>query len=674
MKVSAPDLIGVSRDILGRGKSFRFEARGRSMAPFIRDGDILEVTPVGARIIRCSDVIFYHVDQARAVAHRVIRVGSDDQKSVFITRGDAQEGAGEKVVPDQVLGIVSAIERNGKRRVLGRPWHKPVYVLYRPVFSCVVIARRWTARIVSGVQGIRVYRFLARRFLIRDVSYRWQPDEDSVVSLVAKEKGRGIGTLSLHKGAPGEVWGISSMWVYWRFRGLGIGERLTEVACHRAALQGAAEIQLHVFNDNRRALGLYRKLGFTVVSEVATIDAQRVVAGSHRQRFLMRKSLDPFPEKRPVSCEQLLISLARSTLRFESLVEPPACGWPEFFEAACRQRVAPLVSKVLEGIEGRTCVPEETRALFRNSYLVTAGRYAALSARFQKVFQTLSREDIEFIVFKGPVLAETVYRDPGVRSMTDVDILIHHRDLTRAHHCLKGLGYEAGISDKTVSRLRPNPYHNSLLYHNPEKALVHLYWHPINLCLGSRASFEGFPVDSLWERAEDAEIAGYRIRTFGPADTFVYLCLHAFLHGFTPLILLFDLDAVARGKDVSFWHDVVARAQEFGWQRHVYHALTILKGRDFSVEGIPSFVWDRLKPERISYFERAFIATALGCRSTGVFGRLRWALFGMQPGFLARVRFLLQNIFVPRIDMAVVRQKDPSCISIREYLRRLVTS
>ena len=687
MKVSAADLIDVGRDILQRGKSFRFEARGRSMVPFIRDGDVLEVEPIDARAIRFADVIFYHVDEAHAVAHRVIKRGLQDHQPVFVARGDAQVGAGERFSSDQVLGRVSAVERNGKRRVLKGPLHKSAYALYRMVFPFFVNGRRLAAYFVSGIQGIRGYRLLNRRLTRPDIRYRWQPDEDSVSSLVGEGQGRVIATLSLHHGAGpdpsstdpagafDEGWWISSMWVHWRYRGLGIGRRLTESACQYAASQGATEVKLHVFNDNKPALRLYQRAGFTARSQVATADEHRVVPGRHRQRLLMGKELRPFIANRPVSCEQLLVSLSRSTQVFEDLPLPPACGWPEFFEAARRQRLAPLVSKVLEAAADKVSLPEPTRALFRNSYLVTASRYAALSVHFQEVFRALEQEGIDFIVFKGPVLAETVYRDPGVRPMTDVDILVRHHDLMRAHRLLRGLGYKVGLSDESVAALRPNPYHNSLLYSDPEggKGLVHLYWHLVNLYLGPRAVFEEIPMEGFWQRAERVETAGHRVRTLDPADTFAYLCLHAFLHGFTPLILLFDLDAVRRGKDSSFWQDVVERAEELGWQRYVYHALTVLRDWGLPVEDIPSFVWDRLKPERISCFERAFIAAALRRRPAGLFGRLSWALLGVQPGILARARFLLHNVFIPKIDMAVVRQKDPSRLTWRDTARRLLS-
>ena len=46
LHVPAEDFTGLAEEILGRGKQFRFRARGASMSPFITDGDTLVVAPL----------------------------------------------------------------------------------------------------------------------------------------------------------------------------------------------------------------------------------------------------------------------------------------------------------------------------------------------------------------------------------------------------------------------------------------------------------------------------------------------------------------------------------------------------------------------------------------------------------------------------------------------------
>jgi ribosomal protein S18 acetylase RimI-like enzyme len=87
---------------------------------------------------------------------------------------------------------------------------------------------------------------------------------------------------------------------YWLFslcvrphwQGLGIGERLSQAVIAQAATEGAQTLDLLVFEDNARAIGLYRKLGFALHTNPdlePELECGRNPAG-HR-RVVMRKQL-----------------------------------------------------------------------------------------------------------------------------------------------------------------------------------------------------------------------------------------------------------------------------------------------------------------------------------------------------------------------------------------------
>jgi len=48
---------------------------------------------------------------------------------------------------------------------------------------------------------------------------------------------------------------------------------------------------------------------------------------------------------------------------------------------------------------------------------------------------------IAYLVLKGPILAATVYPEPGTRTMLDVDLLVHDGEMARAVATLEALGY-----------------------------------------------------------------------------------------------------------------------------------------------------------------------------------------------------------------------------------------
>lgn len=73
---------------------------------------------------------------------------------------------------------------------------------------------------------------------------------------------------------------------YW---GLGIGTIMFEEMIHTAKSHNIQQIELEVIEGNERAMGLYRKMGFEIVSEKP--DAIRLKNGTLLKEFLMIKKL-----------------------------------------------------------------------------------------------------------------------------------------------------------------------------------------------------------------------------------------------------------------------------------------------------------------------------------------------------------------------------------------------
>jgi len=110
------DLAGLMRAVLEKGKAFRFEARGASMHPVIRDGDIVTVRPLAGGGTRTGDVVaFVHPATGGVRIHRVVGAGG----AGYLLKGDnalCEDGA---VARDALLGRVARIEREGRTVLLG---------------------------------------------------------------------------------------------------------------------------------------------------------------------------------------------------------------------------------------------------------------------------------------------------------------------------------------------------------------------------------------------------------------------------------------------------------------------------------------------------------------------------------------------------------------------------
>jgi len=129
--ISGPALVDLMRAVLEKGRWFRFCAKGGSMSPFIRDGDVITVAPLqpvrsavtsglspglgpGARSCGIGQVVaFINPVNRRLVVHRTI----GRRQSRFLIQGDnLSEACADVVGPEDILGRVVRIER-GRRRV-----------------------------------------------------------------------------------------------------------------------------------------------------------------------------------------------------------------------------------------------------------------------------------------------------------------------------------------------------------------------------------------------------------------------------------------------------------------------------------------------------------------------------------------------------------------------------
>jgi signal peptidase I len=144
------DFLELSSDIFGKGKSVRFQAKGWSMRPFIRDGDFIVVSPVKNSFIRIGDVVFYPTTENKIIVHRVIGKHKRDGRIIMLLKGDAGLGPPEEVYMESILGKVVAIEKNGRKKKLDttRSLIKNLFFAFISPFS------RWTYPIGSKVKHI----------------------------------------------------------------------------------------------------------------------------------------------------------------------------------------------------------------------------------------------------------------------------------------------------------------------------------------------------------------------------------------------------------------------------------------------------------------------------------------------------------------------------------------
>ena len=101
-------------EMLSEGYSVQIPMTGSSMSPFVRDSDLVTLTPLDRDPVRGEIVAFRRPD-SRMIVHRVVAIDSGK----LLLRGDAARVADGWIDAHGVIGRVSAVERSGTERNLG---------------------------------------------------------------------------------------------------------------------------------------------------------------------------------------------------------------------------------------------------------------------------------------------------------------------------------------------------------------------------------------------------------------------------------------------------------------------------------------------------------------------------------------------------------------------------
>lgn len=112
-------------DFLKNSIPVKAQIFGSSMLPFIRSGDYLVIQPIAREGLRIGDILAYsHDNKMPIVCHRLVKI----ENSKLIIKGDTRIRGQERILFDDLLGKVIAIERGSKKIDLETRFQKALAV------------------------------------------------------------------------------------------------------------------------------------------------------------------------------------------------------------------------------------------------------------------------------------------------------------------------------------------------------------------------------------------------------------------------------------------------------------------------------------------------------------------------------------------------------------------
>ena len=306
----------------------------------------------------------------------------------------------------------------------------------------------------------------------------------------------------------------------------------------------------------------------------------------------------------------------------------------------------------------------------KKAYNSILGRNILVLKKLEQIIGLFNRQGIDSLIFKGIALGQLVYGDIGKRATGDVDILVKKRDLEKADSILKRSGYSTPFDIKDFVGLPFNRYRNSFLYSNLKATpkYIHLYYHFINFLPYHVKVIKGVDMDRIWKDSKQIELGDVKTRTFSVYHQMIFLCMHALHHSPKALIRLCDInELIDLNKGNIDWQKFAKEAFDFGLDKHLYYILYAIS-KIFKAN-IPQDTLKTLRPKRVSFFERKFMASLL--EGKPMFQGELLVYLGMNETLADRVLFLFRTLFPSPNELALIRQQARSKVDLGEYLRRI---
>ncbi len=268
--------------------------------------------------------------------------------------------------------------------------------------------------------------------------------------------------------------------------------------------------------------------------------------------------------------------------------------WQEVFQAVGRNGLYGLTYHYLRQNPTLTYPPLEFRQSIEHIYRASALNMVLMYRKINHVLSQLATFPIEYMVLKGPVLAQLVYPDQSWRPFNDLDILIRERDWAKMHQILLKLNF---IPEYDLPYPPPKVIDEAVLYevkywHKENNLLVEVHYDDLlNAGLASR-DIEGF-----WQRAISMDLDDVTIKALSMEDQLIHLCMHAHYHGYTRLNWFSDIAFLLRVfGDKLDWTRLLTTIRTEEAEVGVYYSLYFLE----KLLGItvPAHVMAALQPDR----------------------------------------------------------------------------
>jgi hypothetical protein len=269
---------------------------------------------------------------------------------------------------------------------------------------------------------------------------------------------------------------------------------------------------------------------------------------------------------------------------------PGGLRWEHVLEIAWWHRLGPLLYRHL-GVDGPA--PPEVLEQLRQVYVANASRNLYLGAALAQMLKAFEGAGIRAMPLKGAALIDTVYPDPALRQMADLDMLVPRDRLDEANSLLVELGYRYRTPIREMHEpewMQENHRHDAPLVDADDLVKVELHYHVVKGAPAERFDLQGF-----WDRGQPVAAGSPHVRP-SPEDLLLHACIH-----FTYDRMTTSIAALGQLTDVAWiidreaidWDRLIGSARSYGLDEPVF--LALFAADDLGL-AVPAEPLERLRP------------------------------------------------------------------------------
>ncbi|MBV9574625.1 MAG: nucleotidyltransferase family protein, partial [Acidobacteriales bacterium] len=215
-----------------------------------------------------------------------------------------------------------------------------------------------------------------------------------------------------------------------------------------------------------------------------------------------------------------------------------------------------LIPQLYSHLLANKAEPELLSAVAEH-YATSSRRSLRLTAEMLRIASRLQSCGIQAMPYKGPVLAEFLYRDVTQRQFGDLDFLIHSSEVPAAKKALLDLGYTPTLDLDPAQERAYLATGNEYAFGNSLGSnLLEIQWRIL-----PRFYSVDFDFNRFLQRAIEIDICGQTQTTLCAEDCLLVSCVHAAKHVWPQLSMLRDISHLAHLPKLNW--DLV---QSEGWR------------------------------------------------------------------------------------------------------------